>query len=78
MTNALKAAAMYRVLSLAPMRDSKARFLQLAQEGKVDAFWKFYEGCMRTQPERDAQIEKAGKVSFRMLKPAIEAIYRAA
>jgi len=61
MTNKLKAAAMFRVLSLAPMKDAAPPFRQLAQDGKVDQFRKLYEGCMRTMPDGDEQIEKGAR-----------------
>jgi hypothetical protein len=76
MTPKLKAAAMFKVLSLAPMGQAEDRFREFAKRGDVEGFWDYYEGCLRNLPTTDERIEKAGKVSFRMMKPALEALYR--
>jgi hypothetical protein len=77
-TSRLKARAMFQVLSLAPMERSEPRFRALADAGDIEEFWRYYENCMRTKPELDVQIEERGQPSFRMLRPAMEAIYAVA
>lgn len=78
MTAQLKASVLFQILSLAPMGESETRFKKLAADADVDGFWNYYQGCMRAMPDMDARIEKQGKVSFRMLRPAMEAVYRTA
>ena len=77
MTSKLKAKILFQILSLAPMQESEAQFSRLAANGDVEAFWRFYEACLSSKPEMDEQVEKQGKVSFRMLRPAMDAVYRA-
>lgn len=74
MTSRLKAQLLFQILSLAPMKESEPRFRQLRDAGDVEGIWSYYAGCLRT-PSMDEKIEMQGLTSFRMLKPAMEAIY---
>jgi hypothetical protein len=75
MNDKLTTQVLFQILSLAPMGDSAARFQALVEAGNPVAFWKYYESCLHRMPELDAKIEKAGQISFRMLKPAMEAVF---
>jgi hypothetical protein len=74
MTSKDKADVLFTILTLAPMAESRDRFRRLADAGDVAGFWKYYETCLKN-PSRDQQIEQQGLVSFRMLRPALQAIY---
>ena len=74
MTNQLKARALFQVLSLAPMNESESRFRELADAGDAAGFWSYYQGCMKNAA-MDERIEKQGLVSFRMLRPVMDAVY---
>jgi hypothetical protein len=77
MNDKLTTKVLFQILSLAPMGESAARFKELAEAGNAVAFWKYYESCMHRMPDLDAKIERNGQISFRMLKPAMEAVFTA-
>jgi hypothetical protein len=74
MTNALKAGALFKVLTLAPMNESEPTFRRFAEAGDVDGFWAYYQVCLKNVA-MDERIEKQGLVSFRMLRSAMTALY---
>ena len=77
MKDSLTASVLYRILSLAPMGESAAKFKTLADSGDIEGFYRYYESCMRTMPHLDSDIERAGQISFRLPRPAMDAVYMA-
>lgn len=77
MKDTITGAVLFQILSLAPMGESAVTFRRLASDGDVEGFYRYYEACMHKMPHLDAQIEAAGQISFRMLQPAMSAVYMA-
>ena len=77
MTDRLTTTILFQILRLAPMGASEARFLKLASAGDPEDFYVYYQRCLEDFPDLDDEIEKAGRISFRMLRPAMDAVYMA-
>lgn len=76
MTKSHKVRVLYGILQWAPMVNSKPDFKRYAQSGDLDAFWKYYQNSIRARADIKRSVENAGEVSFEMLKPAMEEVYK--
>ena len=47
-----------------------------AERGDVSAFWTFYQKSITARPDVKRSVEKAGDISFEMVRPAMETIYK--
>lgn len=74
MTRNEKATTMFQLLRCSPATDSLPRFKRHADAGDAGELWIYFQECLRTHPEKDAEIEAKGLVSFRMLETAMAAI----
>ena len=76
MTNKTKSKVLLAVLSCAPMGGSKDQFQKYAEAGDVEAIWQYYQRAMAARPDVKRSVESSDEVSFEMLRPAMEAIYK--
>ncbi|MGE0594637.1 MAG: hypothetical protein AB7G23_09065 [Vicinamibacterales bacterium] len=76
MTRAHKVRVLYGILQWAPMVTSKPDFRQYAEAGNLEAFWTYYSNSIRARADIKRSAEGAGEMSFEMLKPAMEAVYK--
>jgi hypothetical protein len=72
----LKARILFQVLSLSPATTSMGDFALYARTGDVERFWRYYTNSLAAEQERGRRIEQNDAISFEMLSPAMEAIYR--
>lgn len=78
MTLELKLKVLVQMLRLTPASKSMLTITEFEDRGDLDGLWDFYQGAMQIQPEMRSQVERGGQVSFEMLRPAMEAVYRLA
>ena len=76
MTKAHKARVLYGILEWAPMVHSKPDFKRYADAGNVDGLWTYFQNSLRARTDVRRSVESSGEVSFEMLRPAMEAVYR--
>lgn len=76
MTKAKKTAALFAILDCAPMGQSRVDFKRQAEAGDVDGLWTHYQNSMKKRHDVKKTVEQAGEISFEMLRPAMETIYR--
>lgn len=76
MIKSVKAQVLFAVLQCAPMGRSKDTFANYAKEGDVESLWQYYQNAMASRRDIKRGVETSGEVSFEMLRPAMEAIYR--
>lgn len=76
MTKAHKVRVLYGILQWAPMTNSRPDFRQYAEAGNLDAFWRYYENSIRARSDVKRSVEESGEVSFEMLRPAMEAVFK--
>jgi hypothetical protein len=76
MTKSHKVRVLYGILQWAPMVNSKPDFRNYAEAGNLDAFWTYYQNSIRVRADIKRSVEAAGEVSFEMLRPAMEAVYK--
>jgi hypothetical protein len=76
MTKAHKARVLYGILQWAPMVNSRPEFRRYAEAGDLDGLWDYYQNSMRSRPDVKRNVERGGEVSFEMLRPAMEAVYK--
>lgn len=76
MTDAYKVKVLYSILRWAPMVESKPNFKQYAETGDLASFWRYYENSIKARQDVRRSVESVGEVSFEMLRPAMEAVYR--
>jgi len=58
------------------MGRSKDQFQAYARAGDVEGLWSYYQNAMARRPDIKRGVESSGEVSFEMLRPAMEAVYR--
>lgn len=76
MTDAYKVKVLYAILRWAPMVESKPDFKGYADAGDLAGFWRYYENSIRARPDVKHSVESSGEVSFEMLRPAMDAVYK--
>lgn len=76
MTKAHKVRVLYGILQWAPMVESRPNFRQYAESGDLDAFWAYYQNSLRRRADVKRSVEASGEVSFEMLRPAMEAVFK--
>ncbi len=76
MTKAHKARVLYSILEWAPMVHSKPDFKRYADSGNLDGLWTYFQNSLRARTDVKRSVESRGEVSFEMLRPAMEAVYR--
>jgi hypothetical protein len=76
MTDAYKVKVLYSILRWAPMVESKPDFRRYAESGDLASLWRYYENSIRARKDVRQSVESAGEVSFEMLRPAMEAVYK--
>ena len=76
MTKAHKVRILYGILQWAPMVESRPNFRQYAEAGNLEAFWEYYQNSIRARTDIKRSVESAGEVSFEMLRPAMEAVFK--
>jgi hypothetical protein len=76
MTKMLQAQVLLAILKNAPMGSAEPRFADYAAAGDVEGFWKYYQNAMAKRSDVRRNVESAGQISFEMLRPAMEPVYR--
>jgi len=76
MTKKQKADVLFAILDCAPMGNSRSNFKRYAERGDVSAFWTFYQKSITARHDVKRNVEKAGEISFEMVRPAMETIYK--
>jgi hypothetical protein len=71
-----KAEALFAILKCAPMGRSLEPFRQYAEAGDVESLWRYYQNAMAKRADIRRGVESAGQVSFEMLQPAMETVYK--
>lgn len=75
MTRQLKTKVLLSILQLAPMGSSQRTFAAFADRGDLDGFWTHYLHCIAARSDIRANVELAGRISFEMLRPAMDAVF---
>jgi len=76
MTDAYKVKVLYSILRWAPMVESKPDFRRYAEAGDLDSFWRYYKNSIKARQDVRRSVESGGEVSFEMLRPAMDAVFR--
>ena len=74
MTDDNKARIIMALIGVTPARDSKTSFQEMAARNDLNEIRQYFENSLKTQSHRDDEIEKQGKVSFRMIVPIIRIV----
>lgn len=72
----VKAQVMLAILKLAPMGKSLEQFERYAEAGDLDSMWRYFENATQYRSDVGRSVEAVGKISFEVLRPALEAVYR--
>ena len=76
MKKAHKVRVLYAILQWAPMVESRPNFRRYAEAANLDAFWEYYQNSLRSRSDIKRSVEAAGEVSFEMLRPTMDAVYK--
>ena len=58
------------------MGRSREQFEAYARTGDVEGLWSYYQNAMASRADVKREVEASGEVSFEMLRPSMEAVYR--
>ena len=77
MTRKQKADVLLTIVECAPISEKTHKvFKGYAADSDADAMWTYFINAINSQPQMKRRVEGSGEVSFEMLQPAMETIYR--